>query len=85
MTTLTATDARREFFELVKGANEKHEVYRIRHRKGSAVLLSEDDYDNLIETLNLLSIPGFMESIKQSIDQVENGETISFDDIFKQD
>jgi antitoxin YefM len=84
MTTLTATDARRELFELVKGANEKHEVYRIRHRKGSAVLLSEEDYDSLIETLELLSIPGFRASVKRSVKQVEKGETLSFDELFKE-
>ena len=85
MTTLTATDARRELFELVKGANDKHEVYRIKHRKGSVVLLSEEDYDSLIETLELLSIPGFKDSIKRSSKQVEKGETISFDELFKED
>lgn len=85
MTTLTVTEARRLFFELVRDANEKHEVFTIRHRKGSAVLLSEDDYENLIETLNLLSIPGFRDSIKRSTDQVEHGETVSFDALFNHD
>jgi len=49
MTTLTATDARRELFDLVKGATLKHKVYRIHHRSGDAVLLSEEDYESLQE------------------------------------
>ncbi len=82
MPTKTATAARREFFELVKGAANGHKVYRISHRQGSVVLLSEEDYDSLIETLELLSIPGFRKSIKKSVRQVEKGETYSFEDLF---
>jgi antitoxin YefM len=82
MPTKTATDARREFFELVKGAASGHKVYRISHRKGSVVLLSEEDYDSLLETLELLSIPGFRRSIRKSVQQMEKGETFSFEDVF---
>ena len=82
MPTKTATDARREFFELVKSAAKGHKVYRISHRQGSVVLLSEDDYDSMLETLELLSIPGFRKSIKKSVEQMEKGETSSFEDVF---
>ena len=77
MTTLTATSARKEFFDLVKGAAEGHRTFRIQHRRGAAVLMSEDDYDGLIETLELLSVPGFRESIKRSVTQMQKGETVS--------
>ena len=79
---ITATDARRNFFEIVKGATEKHQIYRIQHRKGSVVILSEEEYDNLIETLELLSIPGFLKNLKRSVDQMNSGETFSMDDVF---
>ncbi len=82
MPTLTATDARRDFFEIVKGVAEKHETYRIHHRKGSVVILAEEDYESLLESLELLSIPGFRESIKRSAKQVEKGETVSLDEAF---
>ena len=80
--TITATDARRDFFEIVKGATEKHQIYRIQHRKGSVVILSEEEYDNLVETLELLSIPGFLKNLNRSVDQMNNGETYSMDDVF---
>lgn len=79
---ITATDARRNFFEIVKGATEKHHIYRIQHRKGSVVILSEEEYDNLIETLELLSIPGFLKNLKRSVDQMNSGETFSMGDVF---
>ncbi|OQY04920.1 MAG: prevent-host-death protein [Desulfobacteraceae bacterium 4572_123] len=79
---ITATDARRDFFEIVKGATEKHQIYRIQHRKGSVVLLSEEEYDNLVETLELLSIPGFLKNLKHSVAQINNNETYSMDEVF---
>jgi antitoxin YefM len=81
MTTLTATDARREFFELVRRTTKGHKVFRIRHRNGSAVLMSEEDYDSLLESLELLSIPGFRASMKRSIAQMKRGETLSLEEI----
>jgi antitoxin YefM len=82
MTTLTATDARREFFNVVKGATDKHQIYRIHHRRGSVVLMAEDDYDSLLETMELLSTPGFRKSLQRSVQQMRKGETISFDEVF---
>jgi len=82
MTTLTATDARREFFDVVKGATDKHQIYRIRHRRGSVVLLAEDDYDSMVETLELLSTPGFRQSLKKSVEQMRKGETVSLEEVF---
>ena len=81
MTTLSATDARREFFDLVKRATKGHRVYRIQHRKGSAVLMSEEDYDSLMESLELLTIPGFRASMKRSVAQMKRGETLPLEDV----
>jgi antitoxin YefM len=82
MTTLTATDARREFFDVVKGAADKHQIYRIHHRRGSVVLMAEDDYDSMVETMELLSTPGFRKSLKRSVEQMHRGETVSFEEVF---
>jgi antitoxin YefM len=46
MTTMTATDARKGFFELLKSANERHEIYHIRYRSGDAVLMSQEEFDS---------------------------------------
>lgn len=81
-THLTATEARNNFFDLIKNTHKHHQAYHIHHPKGGAVLLSEEDYESLIETLELLSIPGFRESIKESVQQVRNKKTHSADDVF---
>ena len=82
MTTLTATDARNGFFDMIKGATKKHQIYHIHYKKGDVVLMSEEEFDSLQETLELLSIPGFRESISKSVRQMENGETFSFNEVF---
>lgn len=82
MTTLTATAARKGFFELLKSAQERHEVYHIRYRSGDAVLMSQEEYESLQETLALLSSPGFREGFENSRREAEAGDTVSFDDVF---
>jgi antitoxin YefM len=81
-TEITATDARRDFFEILKDATEKHEIFRILHRKRPVVLLSAEDYDNLIETLELLSTKDFSNRLQQSVDQIRKGETYSIEEVF---
>jgi antitoxin YefM len=82
MTTLTATDARASLFDLLRGANERHEIYHIRHRQGDAVLMSEAEYESLMETLALLSAPGFRDAFEQGRLEAESGDTRSFDEVF---
>jgi len=82
MTTLTATDARKSFFDLLKGTNERHEVYHIRHKSGDAVLMSGAEFDNLQETLELLSTPGFREGFKAAQREAAAADTLSFGDVF---
>lgn len=82
MTDINATEARREFFDMIKNTIKKHQIYHIHHRDGDAVLMSEDEYESFQETLELLSIPGFRESIARSVKQMEKGETFPLDEVF---
>lgn len=81
MTTVSATKARAKLFDLVKGAAQAHNIYRIHHRGGDAVLMSEAEYESLIETVELLSVPGFRASIRRSLKNMERGETLSLDEV----
>lgn len=82
MSTITATVARKTFFDLMKGVNQKHEIYHINYKDGGAVLMSKDEFDSLQETLALLSSSGFREGFKKGKKEVEDGDTCSFDDVF---
>jgi antitoxin YefM len=81
MASLTATEARQRFFLLLKNAARGHRVYRITHNEGDAVLLSQEDYDSLLETLELLSTPGVARSIRRARREIERGETYSLEDV----
>ena len=74
---ITATQARKELFQIIDRAVQGHEVVRVRHREGDAVILSGEDYENLIETIELLSLPGFRESLEEAEADIAAGRTVS--------
>jgi antitoxin YefM len=82
MPKLTASDARKAFFDLLKGANERHEIYHIRYKNGDAVLMSEEEFESLHETLELLSTPGFYQKFEAAQAEAEAGDTVSFEEVF---
>jgi prevent-host-death family protein len=63
MTTITATKARAKLYQLVDRSAESHEPIQITGKRNNAVLISEDDWRSIQETLHLVSIPGMKESI----------------------
>lgn len=67
MPTLTASEARANLYRLIDEAAESHEPIRIRGRRHNAVLLAEEDWASIEETLFLLSIPGMRESIQEGL------------------
>ena len=67
MTTLTTTEARAQLYKLVEKAASSHQPIQITGKRGNAVLISEEDWRCIQETLYLLSIPGMRESIRQGL------------------
>lgn len=80
---MNATKARTELFGLIKSAVSRRQVYHIHHRDGDVVLMSQEEYEGLLETLELLSIPGFRKSIARSVRQMAGGDTFSLDEVFR--
>lgn len=69
MTTVTATKARGNLYALIDEANASHEPIQITGKRGNAVLISEDDWRSIRETLYLHSIPGMVKSIKEGMSE----------------
>ena len=67
MATITATEARKDLYRLVDQVQETHEPIQITGKRGNAVLVGEDDWRAVQETLFLLSIPGMRDSIVEGI------------------
>jgi antitoxin YefM len=69
MPTLTASEARANLYRLIDQAAESHEAILISGKRRSAVLVSEEDWKAIQETLFLLSVPGMRESIKAGMSE----------------
>jgi len=69
MTILNATEARSKLYSLIDEAADTHQPIVITGKRGNAVLVSEDDWNAIAETLHLLSVPGMRESIKDGMSQ----------------
>ncbi len=67
MTTLTATQARAKLYKLLDKTAELHEPIQISGKRHNAVLISEEDWRAINETLYLLSVPGMRQSIRQGL------------------
>ena len=77
MTTITATEARKSLYKLLDEVSESHEPVQITGKRGNAVLIAEDDWRAVQETLYLHSVPGMKESIvegmKTPVDECDEG------------
>ncbi|MCY3024548.1 MAG: type II toxin-antitoxin system Phd/YefM family antitoxin [Planctomycetota bacterium] len=67
MTSLTVAQARGNLGRLIRDATATHEPIRLAGRQASAVLVSEEDWRAIQETLYLLSIPGMRRSIRKGL------------------
>lgn len=67
MATLSASEARKRLYNLVDEVKETHEPVQIIGKRSCAVLVSEEDWRAIEETLYLASIPGMRESIKKGL------------------
>ena len=69
MTILNVTEARANLYKLIDDAAVNHEPVVITGKRGNAVLLAEDDWNAVNETLHLLSAPGIRESISEGMQE----------------
>jgi prevent-host-death family protein len=67
MTSLPVTQARSRLYQLLDEAADSHEPIQITGKRTNAVLVSEDDWRSIQETLYLISIPGMRESIRKGM------------------
>jgi len=67
MTTMTATEARKQLYSLLDDVADSHEPIQIAGRRHSAVLLSEDDWRAVQETIYLTGVPGMRDSIRKGL------------------
>ena len=74
MSSINVTNARKDLYNLVQRVNSTHEPVEITGKESNAVLIGEEDWRSIQETLYISSIPGMRESIiegmKTSVDDL---------------
>lgn len=68
MTWITATEARSNLYRLIDETAESHQPIVIMGKRNKAVLVAEEDWAAIQETLYLLSVQGMRESIREGMD-----------------
>ncbi|PZU49704.1 MAG: type II toxin-antitoxin system Phd/YefM family antitoxin [Microbacterium sp.] len=82
MTTLSLADARASLSKHVDSAVTTHERFEItRNGARVAVLLSAEDYDSLVETVDILSNPDDVAALRTAIAELEAGDVSSADEV----
>jgi len=66
-TTCTASDARKNLYRLLDEVTDEHEPVLITGKRNNAVLVSEDEWRAIQETLHLAAIPGMVASIRKGM------------------
>ncbi len=67
MTTLTASQARTKLYRLMDFVASSHEPVQITGKRTNSVLISDEDWRAIQETLYLVSIPGMRDSIRRGL------------------
>jgi prevent-host-death family protein len=68
VTNITATEARNRLYRILDDISRSHEAVHISGKRNNGVLVSEEDWRSIQETLYLLSIPGMRQSIKKGLE-----------------
>lgn len=67
MTTINITNLRKELFKTVSSCLKYSDVVTISTKEGNVVMMSEEDYRSLLESLAIATTPGLIESIKEGV------------------
>ncbi len=82
MTVLSLADARASLSKHIESAATTHERFEItRNGARVAVLLSAEDYDALVETLDILSSPDEVAALRAALTELESGDVSSADEV----
>ncbi|WP_378145331.1 type II toxin-antitoxin system Phd/YefM family antitoxin [Cnuibacter sp. UC19_7] len=76
---ITASEARSDLFGLIERVNLDQTEIEITSKRGSAVLMSKDEYDALVETTYLLRSPKNARRLLEAMDSARSGEVVEHD------
>ena len=82
-TTLSATDARKRFFDLIDKVEKTSTPFTITvNGEPKAVLMNAEDFDSWEETLEIMSDPELVKGIEESEKEIKEGKYATFEEVF---
>ena len=82
MTNTNITNLRKNLFEYIDQAITYNDVINVNTKKGNAVIMSEEEYNGLMETLHIEAVPGLTEAIlessKEPLDSMANADDLEW-------
>ncbi len=82
MKILTISEAREKLTSLVANSSRLLEKYLITvNGKPGAVLMSHDEHESLMETLDILSQPGALKEIREAEKELKEGKYITLEEL----
>jgi prevent-host-death family protein len=83
--TLPVTEAKQRFTEIVRGAEEYFDRYLVtKNGKEAAVVMSAEEYESLLESLDILANKKEVLAIADATAQARRGQTMSLDRYLEQ-
>ncbi len=84
MQTLTTTQARKDLFKIANRVTTGNEIVRVTTKTGDFAIISVDLLEDIEETVYLESIPGLVNSVKESKAQIRKGQYITLENLEKE-
>lgn len=82
MTTMTVTAAKSQFLGLLRKSHDLGEVFSVTHNGTPyAVILSQEDYEGLLETIDILKSKAFSRDLLARIKVADKSKTLSFKNV----
>lgn len=79
MTVISYSNARKNFRKLIDKVNNDSDTVTITTNESNAVLMGEDDYNSIMETLYLQQSPANAKRLAKSIEEAERNDTVEVD------
>jgi len=84
-TTLPISEARKKIFKIAEEVQKPSNYYTLTENgRAKAVIMSADDFESLMEDLEILSNPKIMASIKEAEEELKRGEYVTLDELMKE-
>ena len=83
--TISISEARKRIFEIAEEVQNPDKYYTLTEKgRAKAVLMSAEQFDSIMETIDILSDPNILENIKNAEDEYRKGEYVTWEDLKKE-